>query len=158
MSTLKAIVAVAENGVIGKGLEIPWHISEDFKHFKATTMGGVILMGRKTWDSLGGRPLPNRENAVITSRPEDIEATGVKVFSSLDEAVKAYAADSRTVWVCGGATLYKAALPLCDELIYSRVKMSPEGDVFFPKFDHLFVESEKILEHELFDVIKYVRK
>ena len=158
MSTFKAIVAVAENGVIGKGLEIPWRISDDFKHFKATTMGGVILMGRKTWDSLGGRPLPNRENAVITSRPEDIKVDGVRVFSSLDEAIKAYSDDSRIIWVCGGATLYEAALPICDELIYSRVKMSPDGDVFFPKFDHLFVEADKILEHELFDVIKYVRK
>ena len=67
MSKIGAIVAIAENGVIGNGLEIPWHISEDFKHFKRTTTGGIIVMGRRTWESLGSKPLPNRENVVITS-------------------------------------------------------------------------------------------
>ena len=64
MSEFKAIVAVAQNGVIGCGMKIPWHISEDFKHFKRTTLGGVVAMGRRTWESLGGRPLPGRENVV----------------------------------------------------------------------------------------------
>ena len=68
MSEFKAIVAVAQNGVIGCGMKIPWHISEDFKHFKRTTLGGVVAMGRRTWESLGGRPLPGRENVVLTSR------------------------------------------------------------------------------------------
>ena len=72
MSKVSAIVAIAENGVIGNGLEIPWHISEDFKHFKRTTTGGIIVMGRRTWESLGSKPLPNRENVVITSCPEKI--------------------------------------------------------------------------------------
>ena len=72
MSKIGAIVAIAENGVIGNGLEIPWHISEDFKHFKRTTTGGIIVMGRRTWESLGSKPLPNRENVVITSSPEKI--------------------------------------------------------------------------------------
>lgn len=87
MSEFKAIAAVAENGVIGSGLSIPWHISEDFKHFKKTTLGGIVAMGRRTWESLGCKPLPNRENVVITSRPEEI-AGGARAFRSLDELAR----------------------------------------------------------------------
>ena len=156
MTNFKAIAAVAENGVIGRGLEIPWRISEDFKHFKRTTLGGVLLMGRRTWESLGSRPLPQRENAVITSHPESV--ANARAFESLEAATKAYDGDPRTVWICGGAALYRAALPLCSELILSRVKLAPEGDVFFPDFENLFEPSETILENELFDVIRYIRK
>lgn len=156
MRNFKAIAAVAENGVIGRGLEIPWRIPEDFRHFKRTTMGGVLLMGRRTWESLGAKPLPGRENAVLTSRPELVE--GARAFASLEEAASAYRGDPRTVWICGGAALYKAALPECSELILSRVKMSPQGDVYFPDFADLFEKKEIILENELFDVIRYIRK
>ena len=156
MRNFKAIAAVAENGVIGRGLEIPWRIPEDFRHFKRTTMGGVLLMGRRTWESLGAKPLPGRENAVLTSLPELVK--GARAFASLEEAASAYRGDPRTVWICGGAALYKAALPECSELILSRVKMSPQGDVYFPDFADLFEEKEIILENELFDVIRYIRK
>lgn len=156
MRNFKAIAAVAENGVIGRGLEIPWRIPEDFCHFKRTTMGGVLLMGRRTWESLGAKPLPGRENAVLTSRPELVK--GARAFASLEEAASAYRGDPRTVWICGGAALYKAALPECSELILSRVKMSPQGDVYFPNFADLFEKKEIILENELFDVIRYIRK
>lgn len=156
MRNFKAIAAVAENGVIGRGLEIPWRIPEDFRHFKRTTMGGVLLMGRRTWESLGAKPLPGRENAVLTSRPEFVK--GARAFASLEEAASAYRGDPRTVWICGGAALYKAALPECSELILSRVKMSPQGDVYFPDFADLFEKKEIILENELFDVIRYIRK
>ena len=127
MTNFKAIAAVAENGVIGRGLEIPWRISEDFRHFKRTTLGGVLLMGRRTWESLGSRPLPGRENAVITSRFGEV--SGARAFASL-----------------------------CSELVLSRVKLSPDGDVFFPDFSGLFEERETVLENEFFDVIRYVRK
>lgn len=156
MRNFKAIAAVAENGVIGRGLEIPWRIPEDFRHFKRTTMGGVLLMGRRTWESLGAKPLPGRENAVLTSRPELVK--GARAFASLEEAASAYRGDPRTVWICGGAALYKAALSECSELILSRVKMSPQGDVYFPDFADLFEKKEIILENELFDVIRYIRK
>ena len=156
MRNFKAIAAVAENGVIGRGLEIPWRIPEDFRHFKRTTMGGVLLMGRRTWESLGAKPLPGHENAVLTSRPELVK--GARAFASLEEAASAYRGDPRTVWICGGAALYKAALPECSELILSRVKMSPQGDVYFPDFADLFEKKEIILENELFDVIRYIRK
>ena len=156
MSEFKAIVAVAQNGVIGDGLKIPWHISEDFKHFKRTTMGGVIAMGRRTWESLGGRPLPGRENVVLTSRGGVFN--GAKTAGSLEELAELYRSDPRTVWICGGAEIYRQSLPMCSEIVLSRVKMSPKGDVFFPDISADFEPAEKILEAEDFDVIIYRRK
>ena len=166
MSKIGAIVAIAENKVIGNGLEIPWHISEDFKHFKRTTTGGIIVMGRRTWESLGSKPLPNRENVVITSSPEKIleqakekgVENSVRAFESVEKAVSEYKNDERNLWIIGGAKLYESALPLCDELIVSHVKMSPVGDVFFPDFENLFEKNETILEHAEFDVVKYIRR
>ena len=166
MSKIGAIVAIAENKVIGNGLDIPWHISEDFKHFKRTTTGGIIVMGRRTWESLGSKPLPNRENVVITSSPEKIleqakekgVENSVRAFESVEKAVSEYTNDERNLWIIGGAKLYESALPLCDELIVSHVKMSPVGDVFFPEFENLFEKNETILEHAEFDVVKYIRR
>ena len=156
MKNVKAIVAVALNGVIGNGLQIPWHISEDFKHFKKTTTGGIIVMGRKTWQSLGERPLPNRENVVITTSPETVK--NAKGFSSLQAVFDAYKNDTRTIWICGGANLYKQALPFCDELILSRVKFSPRGDIFFPSINTLFKKTSILSKHKLFNVVKYVAR
>ena len=157
MSTVKSIAAIAENGVIGKGLSIPWHISEDFRHFKKTTSGSIVAMGRRTWESLGSKPLPNRENAVVTSYPGSVGG-GARVFASPQALVDAYASDSRDLWIIGGARLYESALDFCSELVISRVKMSPEGDVFFPKFEDKFDKAETILSHSLFDVVRYIRK
>ena len=155
MTKFKAIAAVAENGVIGRGLEIPWHISEDFRHFKRTTTGGVIVMGRHTWESFKGRPLPNRETVIVSSRIKEVG--GAKVFGSLEAVAKTYEHDERDVWIIGGAKLYGAALPMCSELILSRVNMRPDGDVFFPPFEKMFEPRETLLKGELFDVVRYVR-
>ena len=153
---IKAIAAVALNGVIGNGLDIPWHISEDFKHFKKTTLGNIVVMGRKTWQSLGERPLPNRENVVITSSPGSVK--NARAFASLQECLKAYENDGRTIWICGGATLYKQALPLCSEIVLSRVKFRPRGDVFFPKISADFKKTSTLKKHRLFNVVRYVSR
>ena len=152
----KLIAAVAQNGVIGKGLDIPWHFSEDFKHFKRSTMGGIVVMGRRTWESFKGRPLPGRENVVISSSLKAVE--GVKVFKTLEEFKNAYRDDERQVWIIGGASLYESALKDCDELIITRVKLCPDGDVFFPKFEDKFKETGKIFESPDFDIVKYTVK
>lgn len=152
----KLIAAVAQNGVIGKGLDIPWHFSEDFKHFKRSTMGGIVVMGRRTWESFKGRPLPGRENVVISSSLKAVE--GVKVFKTLEEFKNAYRDDERQVWIIGGASLYESTLKDCDELVITRVKLSPDGDVFFPKFEDKFKETEKIFESPDFDIVKYTVK
>ncbi len=152
----KLIAAVAQNGVIGKGLDIPWHFSEDFKHFKRSTMGGIVVMGRRTWESFKGRPLPGRENVVISSLLKAVE--GVKVFKTFEEFKNAYRDDERQVWIIGGASLYESALKDCDELVITRVKLSPDGDVFFPKFEDKFKETGKIFESPDFDIVKYTVK
>jgi len=129
---LSLIVAVAENGVIGRGGALPWHISADLKRFKQLTMGHAIIMGRKTWESLG-RPLPGRRSIVVSRNPQ-FEAAGAEVVASLDAALQ-LAADDSEVFVIGGASLYEEALGKTDRLYITRVLASVEGDTCFPAFD-----------------------
>ncbi len=123
------IVAVAENGVIGDKNTLLWHISEDLKHFKAVTTGHPVIMGRKTYESLG-RPLPNRTNVVITR--QQVEIPGCRVVHSLGEAVALFPGDDE-VFVIGGAQIYAQALPLADRFYLTRVFRAYEGDTHFPE-------------------------
>ena len=125
------IVAVAENGVIGDKNTLLWHISEDLKHFKAVTTGHPVIMGRKTYESLG-RPLPNRTNVVITR--QQVEIPGCRVVHSLGEAVALFPGDDE-VFVIGGAQIYAQALPLADRFYLTRVFRAYEGDTRFPAWD-----------------------
>ena len=134
-----AIAAMSRNRVIGAGGSIPWHISGDLKFFKRMTLGHVIVMGRKTYDSLG-RPLPGRENQVV-SRGADIP--GVAMLRSFDEIQEP--SDGRSLYVIGGAQLYAALLPRCSALLLTRVDKDLEGDTFFPEFENDF-DSGEILE------------
>lgn len=132
---LSIIVAIARNGIIGCTNEegrgaLPWHLPEDLKHFKETTNGHPIIMGRKTWESLG-RPLPNRRNIVI-SRQTDYLATGAEVFTSLPAAITAIG--EAPAFIIGGAELYRQALPLAGQLIITEVGLDAEGDTHFPPF------------------------
>ena len=128
---ISLIVAVAENGVIGDRNALLWHISEDLRHFKAVTTGHPVVMGRKTWESLG-RPLPNRTNVVITR--QNIEIPGCTVVHSLEEAVALFPADEE-VFVIGGAQIYAAALPLARKFYLTRVFRAYEGDTRFQAWD-----------------------
>ena len=135
---LSLIAALAENRVIGIDNSMPWHLPGDFKYFKATTLGKPIIMGRKTWDSLG-RPLPGRLNLVVT-RQQDLQLEGAEVFTSLDAAVHRAEEWAREqgvseVILIGGAQLYGQALEHADRLYLTRVALSPEGDAWFPEFD-----------------------
>lgn len=129
---LVLIAAVARNRVIGLDNKMPWHLPEDLRYFKAQTEGHTVLMGRKTFESLG-RPLPKRRNIVIT-RQSDWQAEGVEVAHSLHEAYAACAPEGR-VFVIGGAELYRQALPEADTLLLTEMDITPEGDTFFPEFD-----------------------
>lgn len=125
------IVAVAQNGVIGNGGTLPWHVPEDLKHFRSVTTGHPIVMGRKTFDSIG-KPLPGRMNIVVSRdmRPRE----GVHVVRGLDEALEAAAGQSEfgpPVYVIGGASLYKAALPLAEVVELTHLDLSVDGDTFF---------------------------
>lgn len=128
--TVTLIAAVAENGVIGADGGIPWHLPEDFAHFKATTLGHTLVMGRTTYDSIG-RTLPGRTTIVLTRDP-DWQADGALVAGSIEEALELAEGD---VYVAGGAAVYAAALPYADEQLISEVHQSPRGDAFYPEFD-----------------------
>ncbi|NVZ51622.1 dihydrofolate reductase [Pseudomonas sp. B6002] len=135
---LSLIAALGENRVIGVDNSMPWHLPGDFKYFKATTLGKPIIMGRKTWDSLG-RPLPGRLNLVV-SRQTDLALEGAEVFPSLDAAVEraeAWALEQGAdeLMLIGGAQLYAQGLEQADRLYLTRVALSPEGDAWFPEFD-----------------------
>lgn len=147
----KAIAAMSENRVIGLNNQLPWNIPEDFKWVKACTKGQAIAMGRKTFESMG-RPLPNRENIVISRSATDIP--GCLVLSSL-EALEAYETD-REIWIFGGAEIYAQALPRIGELYLTLVKGTFEGDAFFPPFEDQFVLAETIREESDFKILKYV--
>lgn len=125
------VVAVARNGVIGRENRLPWRLRADLAHFKATTLGHPILMGRKTWESLG-RPLAGRRNLVVT-RHTAYPAQGAEVFPEIDAALEAVGRDK--VFVIGGAELFRQLFDRVDVLILTEVAADVPGDVFFPTFD-----------------------
>ena len=126
---ISLIVAASTNHVIGLQGELPWRISDDLRRFKEVSMGLPIVMGRKTWDSIG-RPLPGRQNIVIT-RQEDFSAAGCDVVGSVDEAL-AVAGDAAEVMVIGGSEVYALFLPTADRLYVTRVHAYVKGDAYFP--------------------------
>ncbi len=132
---LSLIVAVAENGVIGRDGALPWRLPEDLKWFKARTMGKPIIMGRKTWESFPRRPLPGRTNIIVT-RNAAYRAEGGVVATSLDLALEIARGEATDeIMVIGGAELYALALPRAKRIYLTEVAVRPEGDTFFPTFD-----------------------
>jgi len=128
---LTAVVAVSENNVIGREGGLPWHLPADLKHFKAVTMGHPVLMGRRTFDSIG-KALPGRRNLVLTRRP--LSVPDVETVASVEEAL-ARVGDVPELAVIGGAQLWEATLPRIDRLYLTRVHAEVEGDTFFPAID-----------------------
>jgi dihydrofolate reductase len=124
------VAAMARNRAIGLEGAMPWHLPGELQHFKKITMGKPIVMGRKTWESIG-RPLPGRQNIVITRNPE-YRAIGCDVVRSLDEALRV--ADGREIMIVGGGQLYAQALPLADRIILTLVECEPEADTWFPSW------------------------
>ena len=132
---ISMIVAIGENGVIGVDGGLPWHIPGDLKFFKKTTMGKPLIMGRKTWESLGG-PLPGRPHVVIT-RDKKYKAAGAHVVHDLDQALSkahdmAHALKVGEIMIIGGAEIYRLAMAKTDRLYLTEVALSPDGDAFFP--------------------------
>jgi dihydrofolate reductase len=140
------IAAVARNGVIGAGNDIPWRIPEDWARFKAITMGHVLIMGRKTYDSIG-RPLPGRTTVVVT-REVGWHADGVIVAAGLDEAfARAYELSPERVFVAGGGQIYAAAWDRLDRLEITEVDAEPVGDVRFPAIGPEWTETARESRH-----------
>jgi dihydrofolate reductase len=149
----KAIAAMSLNRVIGAGTRIPWHLPEDFKWFKQMTSGQIIVMGRKTFESIG-KPLPNRTTIVLSRSQKHI--AGVETIMSLaeiDPSKEAFA--GRDIFICGGAELYTQALPLCSDLYLTLVKRQVEGDVLFPPFEQEFDLVEELRDGCDFKILHY---
>ena len=152
MQQFQAIAAMAENRVIGKGNTIPWHLPDDFKWFKAKTMGHILIMGRKTFESIG-RPLPGRETIILSRSGYSVP--GTQTVESLTCLEGTLGDDKRIPFICGGAEIYRQTLDLCSDLYLTQVKGLFEGDAFFPEFENLFEDAEAVLKHEQFTVFHY---
>ena len=141
---------MARNRVIGKDGRIPWRISDELRWFKHATTGHTVLMGRKTWQSIG-KPLPNRRNLVVTSGPAPEGAEVIRDLAIFNP--DAYETD---VFVMGGGEIYQQLLPRCAELWLTHVFLEPEGDTVFPEFETMFTFREILLVHPEFEVHRYV--
>jgi len=148
---LSLICAMDENMVIGRNNSLPWHLPEDLKYFKRTTMGKSIIMGRKTYESIG-RPLPGRTNIIVT-RSRDYEVENARVVDCLTDAIElaetiSFIDGSEEAFIIGGAELYKHALPFVDRMHLTMVHSEVDGDTYFPDFD---VEEWEEVSKEHFD-------
>ena len=150
------IVAKADNDVIGYGNDIPWSLKCDLEHFKETTLGKVVIMGRKTWESLPKRPLKDRTNIVISSSSEPID--GATVYPSLEEALINITEDE--VFVIGGSSIYEQAMDKASKIIATQINAECVGDTFFPEINPTYwkVESEEELSISSKDVIRTLFK
>ncbi len=142
MNQISIVVAISENNAIGKDNQLLWHLPADLKHFKNITTGHTIIMGRKTYDSIG-KPLPNRRNIIIT-RQKDLNLEGVEVVNSLEEALS-LSKDEEEVFIIGGAEIYKQSVAVSHRIYLTRVHQEFEADAFFPELDD---ESWKEVEKE----------
>lgn len=138
---LAMIFAAARNGCIGKNGGLPWHLSEDLEHFKRTTRGHTVIMGRRTFESIG-RPLPGRRNLVV-SRRAGLRIPGVEVFDSIDRAIETARTTDSMPFILGGADIYRAALDQATRLYVTEVQIDVDGDTFFTFDQSDWVEVER---------------
>lgn len=150
----KIIVAHDPNRLIGDGPNIPWHIKEDFLHFKRTTLNHTLIMGSTTFKSIG-KPLPNRKTIVINNSL-DFDAMGEEVSNDLNAIINKYKDSEEVVFVVGGASIYRQMIEYVDEMIISVVKKAYKGDIYFPKYENDF-ETYLSEEYDEF-VVNYMRR
>jgi dihydrofolate reductase len=153
LKPFKAIAAMSLNRVIGRGNQIPWHLPEDFKWFKKMTTGNVIVMGRKTFESIG-KPLPNRETIVVSR--SGFSHPGVRTVASFDEID--LSKETRDVFIAGGAQIYAQSLDRCSDLYLTLVKKEVQGDAFFPSFEDRFELAAEIADNPEFKILHYRAK
>ncbi len=147
MSEIIVIAAVAKNNVIGNGLKIPWHIKDDFLHFKKLTLNHPVIMGDMTYESLPNKPLPERENIVLTF-DKTYNPSGVVIKYSFEEALE-YCKDNEKVFIIGGASVYALGLKAADTLELTRIHKDFDGDIYFPEIN--FDEWELIKQTDRVD-------
>ncbi len=154
------ISAVAQNGVIGRSNgDMPWHIKEEFQHFKNTTLGCPIIMGRKTFETLG-KPLKGRLNIIVTKNKErTFQFDDVKKFYSLNEAIDhCRTINPEKVFIIGGGEIYRQGIELADEMIISFLDFEAEGDVYFPKIDEKIWQADSREKRSRFEIVYYKRR
>ena len=150
MASWQAIAAMARNRVIGIDNKLPWHLPEDFKWFKKKTMGHTLVMGRKTYESIG-RPLPGRETIVLSRGHPAIE--GVTLCNSL--ASIADMTPSGTIFFCGGSEIYEQVLPYCSDLFLTLVNADPDGDAHFPHFENSYELADTLDQQPEYSILHY---
>ena len=136
------IAALARNRVIGRDGKLPWHLPEDLKRFKQLTTGHTVVMGRKSFESIG-KPLPDRRNVVLSSHP----VPGIETYTSISDLLKALSAES-TVFIIGGGEVFRQMLPLADALYLTLLDHDVEGDTFFPEYEHLIGNTFRLVHQE----------
>lgn len=151
---LRAIVAMSAARVIGRDGKLPWHLPEDLRFFRRTTTGHAVVMGRKTWESIG-RPLPNRRNVVVSRSKLELPAGCERIAApeELDELQI-----ETEIYIIGGAQIYAALLPRCQEILATRVHGVWEGDTWFPEFEAEFERVELLESHPSCEMLRYRRK
>lgn len=158
MKEINVIVAMTKDRVIGKDGTLPWHLSEDLKLFKAHTTGNIVIMGRKTFDSIG-RPLPNRRNIVVSKSIREAEKVpGVEYFPDLDHALAAAQEGEGRIFIIGGASIYHQMIEKADRLYISLVEGDFEGDTYFPEIKDDVWKVVKTEPHTGFALKVYERK
>ena len=158
MKEINVIVAMTESRVIGKDGTLPWHLSEDLKLFKAHTTGNIVIMGRKTFDSIG-RPLPNRRNMVVSKSIKDADkVAGVEYFPDLDHAIEAAQEGEGRIFIIGGASIYHQMIEKADRLYISLVEGNFEGDTYFPEIREDVWKVTEAEPHTGFTLKIYERK
>jgi len=155
MKKIVMVAAVADNGVIGRGGDIPWSLPEDLKHFRVTTRGNTVVMGRATYDSIG-HPLPYRTNVVVT-RDAGWSAEHVFAAHSVEEAIEQSQKYDGDIMVIGGGHIYALALPLATHQVLTEVHQSPEGDTHYPEFDRAEWRETARENHDGFDFVWWER-
>jgi dihydrofolate reductase len=160
---LELVAAVAANGVIGRGGQLPWHLPDDLRHFKALTMGHAVIMGRKTYESVG-RPLPGRTTIVVSRSLLEPPHEHVRLVNSLEAAIESAASTPPPAYVVGGAAIYETAIPYAMAIHLTELDEPVEGDTYFPSFDRsawrIATESvhSRDASHNIgFRIRKYVR-
>lgn len=154
---ISLIAAISENYVIGNDGDLPWHLPNDMKYFSKTTRGHHVLTGRKNFESIPPkyRPLPNRENIVITSNKSYV-AEGCHVFNSIQEGIDfAKSSGERELFIIGGGKIYEQTIELADKLYITHVHTKLNGDTFFPSYDLTNWKAEKVMEHQADDTHNY---
>ena len=146
------IVAVAQNGTIGDKNSLLWHIKEDMRFFRTTTSGHPVIMGRKTFESLGSKPLPKRTNIVITRADREFE--GALTAHSLEEAIR-MAGEDEEIFIMGGAQIYREALSVVDRMYITHVECDYEGDTSFPEVDYSQWKLVDVVRHERGEEYEY---